>query len=262
MMAGISAGELEGRNALVTAGGAGIGRVVVSTLLDAGARVHVADIDDEALNSLCSEHPQATTTLADVSVPEQVDRMFKEAVARFADLDILVNCAGIPGPTASVEDVEIADWRTCLGVNLEGAFLCARKALPLLKSRGGGSIVNFSSNAGLFGFANRSPYAAAKWGVIGLTKSVAMEAGRFGIRVNAICPGSVEGARMDAVIKEQAKLTHVSEDKVRADYVDASSLRMFVSPRDVAELVLFLCSDRGARISGQALSVDGHTEHM
>ncbi len=253
---------LEGKRAVVTAGAGGIGRAIAETLAGAGARVHICDVDADAMADAARAIPGLGYTLADVADPAAVDRLFDEALDGLGGLDILVNNAGIAGPTAPVEEVSADDWRRTIAVDLDGAFLCARRAVPHLKSAGGGCIVNMSSTAGVLGFANRSPYAAAKWGVIGLTKTLAIELGPHNIRVNAICPGSVEGARIDGVIAADAAARGVSEAEVREAYVRQVSMRTFVTARDIANMVLFICSDAGAKISGQALSVDGNTESL
>jgi len=174
----------------------------------------------------------------------------------------LINNAGIAGPTGKIESIAIDDWIRTIDVDLNAQFFCARLAIPLLKRADGGSIVNMSSSAGLMGYPMRSPYAVAKWGVIGLTKTMAMELGQFDIRVNAICPGSVEGDRMDRVVEAEASARGVSAQVVRAGYVKYTSMKCFVEAADVVALVMFICSDAGSRISGQALSVDGHTETL
>jgi len=253
-------GTLAGQRALVTAGGAGIGKAVACTLAEAGARVHICDIDEAALTQTLGEFPDLSGSKSDISDEAGVDGLFDAVMADFGGLDILVNCAGISGPTGPIEDIEPADWRQTLAVNLDGAYLCTRRAVPLLKAAGGGSIVNFSSTAGLMGYPLRTPYAAAKWAIIGLTKSLAMELGPFGIRVNAICPGSVEGERMDRVIAADQAATGKSVEEIRRDYTKASSLGTFVTAEDMAAMVLFVCSDAGANISGQALAIDGHSE--
>lgn len=251
--------RLNGKRAMVTAGAAGIGRVIAETFINAGARVHICDVEEAQLEAAALEMPGIGTTLADVADNAAVDRLFDDAVDRLGGLDILVNNAGIAGPTAPAEDVTPDDWRRTIAVDLDGAFYCARRAIPLLKEAGAGAIVNISSTAGLFGFPGRSPYAAAKWGLIGLTKTLAMELGPFGIRVNAICPGAVDGPRMDRVIAADAAARELDPAAVRAAYVDQVSLRTFVDAADIANMALFICSDAGARISGQALAVDGHT---
>jgi NAD(P)-dependent dehydrogenase (short-subunit alcohol dehydrogenase family) len=182
--------------------------------------------------------------------------LFEQVSEAFGGIDFLINNAGIAGPSALVEDCKPADWARTLAVNLDSAYLCARRAMPMLKAQRFGGIVNMSSAAGLYGFARRSPYVAAKWAIIGLTKTLALEAGSYGVRCNAICPGSVEGERMDRVIRADAITTGRSEDSLRADAVRDTAMKTFVSPQDVASLTLYLCSEAGQRITGQAIPVD------
>lgn len=252
-----------GRRVVITGAGAGIGRAIASAYLDAGAQVHVCDRDARALEDfLRSTEGGLAGTVADVSVEADVERLFADALAGLGGLDVLVNNAGTAGPTGPVETLDLDGWRRTLAVNLDGMFLCARAAVPTLRRAGGGSIVNLSSTAGLHGYPLRSPYATAKWGVIGFTRTLAMELGPAGIRVNAICPGAVRGDRIDRVIAAQAGEQGVSEEAIRRDWLRQTSLRRFVDAEDVAALVLFLTSDAGAKISGQALPVDGHTEGL
>ena len=259
---GSDAGALAGKRVLITAAGRGLGRVMALAFRDAGARVEVCDRDAEALAALAAEAPEIGATPADVADEAAVDRLFAVLDERLGGLDALVNNAGTGGPTAPVEEIGLADWRATLAVNLDGSFLCTRRAVPLLKAGGQGSIVNIASTAGLLGYPLRAPYAAAKWAVIGLTKTLAMELGPFGIRVNALCPGSIEGDRMDRVVAADAAARGVSEAEARASYVSAVSLRSFVSPEEIAAMALYLCSDAGAAITGQAISVDGNTETL
>ena len=194
----------EGRRVIVTGGGAGIGRAIARAFLEEGARVHACDRDPTALEHLPgSTEDDLDGTVADVSSEADVVRLFEEAMDRLGGLDVLVNNAGTAGPTGPVETLDLDGWRRTLAVNLDGLFLCARAAVPALRRAGGGSIVNLSSTAGLHGYPLRSPYATAKWGVIGFTRTLAMELGPAGIRVNAICPGSVRGDRIDRVIAAQ-----------------------------------------------------------
>jgi len=247
---------------LITAAATGIGRVTAARFVAAGAKVFFCDVDRGALAVALKEEPRFAGVAADVSDEAQVEALFGHAMAHLGGLDTLVNMAGVAGPTANLEDVPLTEWRRCLAVNLDGAFLCAKAAIPHLRRSGAGSIVNMSSNAGLFGFPRRSPYAAAKWAIRGLTRTLAQELGPSGIRVNCICPGAVEGDRIDRVVAAEALKTNRSHDQVRAQYVARSSLRQMIKPDDIAEMILFLTSEAGARISGQDITIDGHTETL
>ena len=248
--------------ALITAGAGGIGRIIAEALIGEGCRVHVCDIDTDAIESFLRENPDATATVADIADTGQVDQVFAELADYHERLDVLVNNAGIAGPTAHVEDIEPGDWDHTIAVNLNGHFYCTRLAIPMLKAGGGGSIINMASNAAFFGCPMRAPYTASKWALVGFTKTLAMELGPFGIRVNAICPSSVEGARIDGVIEREAQRRGLSTGDVRNMYVRQSSMRSFVTAEDVANLAVFLASEKSAKISGQALGLDGHTESL
>ena len=253
---------IAGKRVFVSAAAGGIGRVIADRFLQAGARVHVCDVDEAALAQLPGSAARLSGARADVADPAQMDAVFQAVAHDLGGLDVLVNNAGISGPTANAECIAPEDWQRTIEVNLNGAFYCARLAIPMLKASGGGSIVNISSTAGLHGYPLRTPYTASKWALIGLTKTLAMELGPFGIRVNAICPGSVEGPRIEGVFAAKAAARGVSVEEIRAAFRQKSSLRTLIAADDIAETVLFLCSDSGARISGQALAVDGHTETM
>jgi NAD(P)-dependent dehydrogenase (short-subunit alcohol dehydrogenase family) len=247
---------------LVTAGAAGIGKAFAETFANAGAKVFICDIDRAALEAFRSARPEIGVGIADVADPRQVDGLFDAASVFLGGLDVLINNAGIAGPTAPVEDIDIADWDRTIAIDLNGMFYCTRKAVPLLKAAGGGSIINLSSVAGRLGFPLRTPYSAAKWAVVGFTKSLAMELGPDNIRVNAIQPGVVEGDRIERVISAKAKALDKSPDEIRRSMLSKVSLRRTVSPTDVANIALFLATDAGRNISGQALSVCGNVETL
>ena len=243
--------QLDGLRALVTGGGSGIGAAIAARLKQGGARVIVVDIDPLT----------SPDVVADVAETSAVDEVFTEVGRRLGGLDVLVNNVGVAGPTAAVEDMDPDAFDRCVQVNLGSMFRCTRRAVPLLRERPG-SIVNISSTAGIFGYPLRSPYAAAKWAVVGLTKTWAMELGASGIRVNAICPGSVGGSRMDGVIEREAAALGVEAAAVRSAYESQVSMGSFVDAADIAEAVAFLSSPAARYISGQALGVDGHTETL
>jgi len=252
----------KGMRVMVTAGAAGIGRAIVRTFVEHGAKVHICDVDENALKDMRAALPGVTQTRADVANLDDVERLFRDAKQNLGGLDVLVNNAGIAGPTAKVEDIRPEDWDRCIAVDLNGMFYCTRKAVPLLKAAGGGSIINLSSVAGRLGFPLRTPYSSAKWAVVGFTKSLAMELGPANIRVNAIQPGVVEGDRIDRVISAKSKALGVSFDEFKRQLLSKVSLRRMVSPQDIANMALFLASDAGRNISGQALSVCGNVESL
>lgn len=247
---------------VVTAGASGIGLAFARRFAAAGARVAICDVDTGALDAARTELGDAIAVTADVTDEGQMAAFFGEVEGRWAGADIVIANAGTGGPAGLVEDQTLENWRACLAVNLDGAFLTCRWAARVLKSGGGGSLILMASSAGLHGYPLRSPYAVSKWGIIGLMKTLAMELGPHGVRVNAICPGSVEGDRMDRVLANEAKATGLTETELRARYVEGVSLRSWVSADDVAEAALFLASPAGAKISGQAFSVDGHTHSL
>ncbi len=251
-----------GKRVLVTAAARGIGATVARRFAAAGARVHVCDREEAALALFAGNHPDIECSACDVADEAGVDALFEQVMRTLGGLDVLVNNAGIAGPTARLEAIAYADWRRTLDVNLDATFLCTRRAVPLLRAAGGGAIVNMSSTAGFLGYPLRTPYAAAKWALIGLTKSLAMELGGDGIRVNAICPGPVAGERMDRVIAAQATAEGRDAATIRAGYERTVSLRRFVTPDDVADMLLFACSDAARSVTGQVLAVDGHTESL
>jgi NAD(P)-dependent dehydrogenase (short-subunit alcohol dehydrogenase family) len=252
----------KGRRVLVTAGAAGIGRTIAETFARAGAHVFVCDVDTKALAAFADAHPEIGTLVCDVAKPADVDVMFGAVAAHLGGLDVLVNNAGIAGPTAAVEDISVEDWDRTIAVDLNGMFYCTRRAVPLLKAAGGGSIINLSSIAGRLGYALRTPYSSAKWAVVGFTKSLAIELGPSKIRVNAIQPGIVEGERIDRVIAAKAEARGVSAEAFRDTLLSAVSLRKMVSAQEIADMALFLATSAGASISGQAISVCGNAEYL
>lgn len=248
---------IAGLRVLVTAGAAGIGLGIARAFVREGARVHVCDVDQDALSALAASDPALGRSVCDVADRAAVARMFEIAVAELGGLDVLVSNAGIAGPTGRVEDIHPEDWDRCLEVCLTGQFNCARLAVPHLRKSTNASIVNLSSAAGKYGFAMRSPYAAAKWGVIGFTKSLAIELGDAGIRVNAILPGLVAGDRQRRVLEAKAQNLGISYAEMEAQAFSFTSIKDYVTAEQIADQIVFLASPRGRTISGQAISVDG-----
>jgi NAD(P)-dependent dehydrogenase (short-subunit alcohol dehydrogenase family) len=245
----------KGQRVLITAGAAGIGRAMTDVFHKAGARVHICDVVQSAIDEAVKAFPGVTATLADVSKPTDVERLFADVKKQLGGLDCLVNNAGIAGPTGKVEDLSIEDWERCIDVDVNGMFFCTRLAMPMIKAAGGGSIINLSSAAGRLPFPFRTPYSAAKWGVVGYTKSLSMEAGPDNVRVNAIQPGVVEGDRINRVIEAKAKATGISFEAQKEISLKGVSMKKMVSPYDIANMALYLASDVGKNITGQAISV-------
>ena len=245
-----------GARVVITAGGAGIGACLARRFAEQGAQVAYCDVDP-------GEVPEGMLGVAaDVTDEAQMAAFFARVEETMGGVDVLCANAGIGGPAAGIADMSLGDWRATLSANLDGAFLATRWAAPLMAAQGAGSIMLTSSTSGLWGVPTRAPYVVAKWGVIGLMKTLAMELGPAGVRVNAVAPGAVEGPRMERVLAKEAAAKGCSVEDVRALYAEGTSLRTWVTAEDIADMVLFVTSDAGKRISGQTLAVDGHTERM
>ncbi|WNJ88681.1 SDR family oxidoreductase [Bosea sp. 685] len=251
-----------GLRVVVTAGASGIGRAIADLLIANGAHVHICDIDERHLADFRAAHPGHGATTCNVAADDDVARLFDEAQATLGGLDALINNAGIAGPTGGVDEIDPAAWRRTIDICLTGQFLCTRLAVPMLKAAGGGAIVNMSSSAGRFGYAFRTPYSAAKWGIIGLTQSLAKELGPANIRVNAILPGIIKGPRMDGVIQARANQVGVPFEEMREQYLQRISLRRMTDAEDVAAMALFLLTPAGNNLSGQSFPVDGNLESL
>lgn len=256
-------GEFEpGLRVFISGAGSGIGRTIADMLIAHGARVHVSDVSDEALQDFSDTHENHVATRADVADEAAMKAIFEAIERDWGGLDALINNAGIAGPTGGVEEISPEDWRRCIDIDLTGQFICAHYAVPLLKAAGGGSIVNMSSSAGRFGYAYRTPYSAAKWGVVGFTQSLAKELGPANIRVNAILPGIIEGPRMENVIAARAEQLGISHEDMKWRYLENVSLRRMTPQADIAALVTFLLSRMGENLSGQSFPVDGNVETL
>ncbi|MFC6487209.1 SDR family oxidoreductase [Nitratireductor sp. GCM10026969] len=253
---------LAGQRIVITAGGAGIGFAIGETLARLGARIAICDVSETALDDARKAYAPEVALHADVTDESGVDRLFEAAASTLGGLDALINNAGIAGPTGGVDEIDPMEWRRCIDVCLTGQFLCARRAVPLLKAAGGGSIINMSSAAGRHGYAYRTPYSSAKFGVVGFTQSLAKELGPLGIRVNAILPGIIEGPRIESVISARAGQLGISQEEMTQRYLQNISLRRMTSPYDVATMVAFLLSEAGINVSGQSLAVDGNVETL
>ena len=247
---------------VITAGASGIGLTLARRFLARGDLVALCDTDTVALAQVRKSFPEVIAVQADVTDEAAIGAFLTQIETQWGEVDVVCSNAGSSGPAGPIEDLGYDDWQACISVNLHGAFLTCRWAARLMKAQGAGLILLTSSTSGLFGCPLRSPYVAAKWGLIGLTKTLAMELGPFGVRVNAICPGAVEGPRMDRVLAIEAEASGKTPQQVRAQYTGGVSLRSFVTGDDIADTVLFLASPAAAKITGQAMTIDGHTESM
>ena len=248
----------KGLRVLVTAGASGIGAAIASAFAETGAEVHICDIDDAALAAFKERFPYCQATHTDVADVTQVEALFEMQQKRFNGLDVLVNCAGIAGPTAGVDKISEQEWLRAIDVNLNGQYRCLHRAVPMLRASKDANIICISSIAGRLGIPWRTPYVATKWAIVGIAKSLAIELGPDDIRVNAVLPGIVEGPRMDGVISARAKMEGIEETAMREEYLKRISLHRMVTADDVALTCLFLCSPGGRNISGQAIGVDGY----
>ena len=254
-------GKLDGKTIIITGGAKGQGAAEVKLATALGAQVVVTDILEEEGRKIAEETGNVYLNL-DVTSPEQWSDVAEFTVSEYGRIDGLINNIGIAGPTSPLEKIKSDDWEKTIHVNVNSHFYFTKYAIPMIKKSKNGSIINISSTAGIDGFPNRSPYAASKWALVGITKTLAMELGKFNIRVNAICPGSVKGARMMRVIKAKAKMLKRSVRSIEKDFVSMSSLKQWVYEEDIAKMCSFLISQDSLRVSGQVISIDGNTERM
>jgi len=254
--------QIKGLRVMISAGAGGIGLELARAFVREGARVHVCDVDDNALAGLGKSDPTLGWARCDVASRADVARFFDQGIAKLGGLDCLVNNAGIAGPTGRVDEIDPDDWDRCVAIDLTGQFNCVRLAVPHLRRSDNASIMNVSSLAGRLGFALRTPYAAAKWGVIGFTRSLAVELGPDRIRVNALLPGIVAGDRQKRVLNAKAQARGISFADMEKLAFSYTSLKDYVTPQQLADLVVFTASPRGRLISGQSLSVCGDTNML
>ncbi len=256
--------DLYNKKFIISAGASGIGYEIANKIIENGGKVYLTDINQRKINFIKSRKKYQKKIFA-----EQLNCNNQDDVKKYFNnlkflkkIDGLINNIGIAGPTKYLNDISIEEWKQTIDTNLNTHFYFCKYAIPLLKKNKSGSIINLSSTAGLYGFPQRSAYAASKWAIIGLTKTLAMELGKFNIRVNAICPGSVEGDRMQKVIKAKANLVKSNSKKIKKEFESMVSLKSFVSKEDIASMIIFLLSKKSRNISGQIISVDGNTERM
>ena len=253
--------SLNNKKIIISAGASGIGWATAKICLSKGAYVYLCDIDNKSLNKI-KKHPLANKKLfyyeCDASDEDDVSNFFSQVNRKTKKVDALINNVGVAGPTGTIEKLSSEDWEKTLKINVISHFYFTKLAIPMLKKNKGGSIINISSGAGIMGFPLRSPYAASKWAVIGLTKTLAMELGKFKIRVNAICPGTIKGNRMVRVIRDKANFLKISKKKIEKEFVSMASMNCWIYEEDIGKICSFLISDDAERISGQVIGVDGN----
>ena len=257
--------SLQNKKIIISAGASGIGWATTKICVAKGALVYLCDVDPKAINKV-KKHPSYNKRIfvseIDASDETEVIDFFHKIKKKFRNLDALINNVGIAGPTGTIEKLDSSEWENTLHVNVNSHFYFTKQAIPLLKKSNNSSIVNISSTAGIMGYPLRSPYAVSKWGVVGLTKTLAMELGKYKIRVNAVCPETIKGDRMKRVIKAKAKLMKVSQKLIEKDFISMSSLKSWVTEEDIGNACAFLISNEASKISGQVIAVDGNTEKM
>ncbi len=257
--------SLQNKKIIISAGASGIGWATAKVCLSRGAYVYLCDIDNKSLNKI-KKHPLNNKRLfsyeCDASDEDEVSNFFNQIKKKTKKIDALINNVGIAGPTGTIEKLTSDDWEQTLKINVISHFYFTKLAIPMLKKNRGGSIINLSSGAGIMGFPLRSPYAASKWAIIGVTKTLAMELGKFKIRVNAICPGTIKGDRMVRVIRDKSKFLKVSKKSIEKDFISMASMNCWIYEEDIGKMCSFLISSDGERISGQAIPIDGNATRM
>tara|TARA_Y100001980_G_C14545670_1_gene325364 strand:+ start:208 stop:993 length:786 start_codon:yes stop_codon:yes gene_type:complete len=254
--------SLKNKKIIISAGASGIGWSTAKNCLSKGATVYICDIESKYLKK-AQKHPLNKKKLfayeCDASDEYAVSNFFDKIKKKTKKIDALINNVGIAGPTGSIEKLSSEDWEKTLKINVISHFYFTKLAIPMLKKNKRGSIINISSTAGIMGFALRSPYAASKWAIIGLTKTLAIELGKSKIRVNAVCPGTIKGSRMDRVIKDKAKFLNVPKKIIEKDFLSMASINSWILQEDIANMCSFLISKDSEKISGQVFPVDGNT---
>ena len=251
--------SLKNKKIIISAGASGIGLAITKVCLNRGATVFLSDINEKFINKLKKSNKSKKLHIfkCDASDEDQVKNLFERIKKRTSKIDCAINNVGIAGPTATFEKISLTDWEKTLRTNVISHFLFTKLSIPMIKKNKGGSIINISSDAGVMGFPLRSPYAASKWAVIGITKTLAMELGKYKIRVNTILPGTIKGDRMIRVVRDKANFLKISKKKVEKEFLSMSSMRSWIYEDDIGKMCSFLISDDALRISGQIIGVNG-----
>jgi len=257
--------SLKNKKIVISAGASGIGWATTKICVSRGAQVFLCDINDKLINKINKNAKYKNKVFAyecDASNESDVIDFFSKVLKKTKKIDALINNLGIAGPTGTLEKIDSKEWEKTLRVNVVSHFYFTKQAIPIIKKNKKGSIINLSSGAGIMGFPLRSPYAASKWAIVGLTKTLAMELGKFKIRVNAICPGTIKGARMKRVVKDKAKFLKISPSMVEKEFVSMASMNSWIYENDIGKMCAFLISNDSERISGQIIGVDGNATRL
>ncbi|MEM1129659.1 MAG: SDR family oxidoreductase [Pseudomonadota bacterium] len=252
--------SMENKRVLVTAGASGIGKEIARSFARAGAKVVICDIDESQLAAASDWDTPVTAVRCDVSQSAEVDGMFQSMVAAHGGIDVLVNNAGIAGPTKPIDEVTDEEWGLTMRINVNGQFYCARRAAALMKAQESGAMINLSSVAGRIGMPLRAPYSTSKYAVRGLTDVLAVELGEFGIRVNSILPGVIDGPRGKDVVEAQAASLGIAPSEYLSAMLHNISLHSLIDMEEIAELALYLASDAARHVTAQHISVCGNFE--
>jgi len=256
--------RLQDRVAIITGAAKGMGGAISGALAEEGAHLVLAAREPaplEALARVLRERPGRRRCIpvpTDVTDAGAVQALARRALDEFGRIDVLVNAAGVIGPIETpLHKIAPEDWDRVLGVNVKGTFLCCRAVVPTMIERRSGKIINLAGTSGLRGYRFRAAYSSSKWALRGLTRTLALEVGPYGVNVNAICPGVVEGDRMTTIINEKARVRNWTPDQVFNEYIGEMALRRFTKDEDVAHAVVFLASDESRQITGHEIAVDG-----
>ena len=248
------------RRVIITAAASGIGRAIAERFLRNGDRVFICDVDPAAMASTLAAFPALRGSVTDVGDHDQVEAMFKEALAWTGGVDVLINNHGVAGPRGFVEDLDYDEWDHCIRVNLSGMFYTIKQVVPLMKRQRSGCILNLSTTSARTGLPKRTAYVAGKVGVLGLTKNLARELGPWNIRCNTILPGFMDNARGRGVLAKVAKDKGVSLEDMEQEALGYVSMRTWIQMSEIADACAFLASDEARHISGQELAVCGNAE--
>ena len=258
-------GTLKNKKIIISAGASGIGWAITKVCAEKGASIYLCDVDSKAINKVKKHslyNKRIFVSETNASDETEVIDFFHKIKKKFRNLDALINNVGIAGPTGTIEKLDSSEWENTLHVNVNSHFYFTKHAVPFLKKSKTSSIINISSGAGIMGFPLRSPYAASKWAVVGMTKTLAMELGKYKIRVNAICPGTIKGNRMKRVIRDKAKFRKISPKKIESDFISMASMKNWINEEDIGNMCAHLISDEANKVSGQVIAVDGNVERM